>query len=429
MINIVAIGINHRTAPLNVREKLWFSADEIRRILPMLKEKWFSECFLVSTCNRTELYGVYPGSNGVLPTVDSVGRALIDVKSAAGSVESKHLHALYSTAAVNHLFKVASGIDSMVIGDVQILGQIKEAYNIAREAQTVGIFLNRVLQSALRTGKRTKAETQLSEGSVSVSYAAVELVGKIFEDFSKKSALLIGAGEAGELTAKHLTAKRVGKLFITNRTRSKAEKLASDIGGAVVDFENMLSQLPLVDIIITSVNAPLFVLTAQQLTEMMKRRAHKPLIVVDMGVPRNVEPGANTIENVFLHDLDVLGGIVDHNLAKRHAEIPKVNTIILEELKEFYNWYNSLEVAPTISDLHTHFEQIRRSEVEKNVARFSTGSDKELLDLVTRRIVNKLLHVPTTILKNGYEEPEEVKRKRIHIIRTLFGLNKNLDEE
>lgn len=429
MINIAAIGINHRTAPLNVREKLWFSADEIRRILPMLKEKWFSECFFVSTCNRTELYGVSAGSNRYFPTVDSVGRALIDAKSAAGSVESKHLYALYSTAAVNHLFKVASGIDSMVIGDVQILSQIKEGYNIAREAQTVGIFLNRVLQSAFRAGKRTKAETRISEGAVSVSYAAVELAGKIFEDFSKKSALLIGAGEAGELTAKHLAAKRVGKLFITNRTRSKAEKLVSDIGGTVVDFENKLSELPLVDIIITSVNAPQFVLTARQLTEMMKRRAHKPLIVIDMGVPRNVEPSANTIENVFLHDLDVLSGIVDRNLAKRRAEIPKVNTIILEELKEFYNWHNSLEVAPTISDLHRHFEGIRRSEVEKNANRFTSASDKEFVDLVTKRIVNKLLHVPTTILKNGHEEPEEVKRKRIHIIRTLFGLNKNLDEE
>lgn len=429
MINIAVIGINHRTAPLSVREKLWFSTDEIRKVLPMLKEKWFSECFLVSTCNRTELYGIYPESNGHFPALDSVGRTLIDAKSAGGLVESKHLYALYSTAAINHIFKVASGIDSMVIGDVQILSQIKEGYNIAREAQTVGIFLNRTLQSAFRAGKRTKAETRISEGAVSVSYAAVELVGKIFEDFSKKSALLIGAGEAGELTAKHLAAKRVGKLFITNRTRSKAVELVSDIGGTVVDFDNMLSELPLVDIVITSVNAPQFVLTALQLAEVMKQRAHRPLIVIDMGVPRNVEPSANTMENVFLHDIDVLGGIVDRNLAKRLAEIPKVNTIILEELKEFHDWYNSLEVAPTISDLHTHFEQIRRAEVEKNANRFTTGSDKELLDLVTKRIVNKLLYVPTSILKNGHEEPEEMKRKRIHIIRKLFGLNKNLDGE
>jgi glutamyl-tRNA reductase len=426
--NIVVIGINHRTAPLNVREKLWFSSDEIREILPVLKSKWFSECFLVSTCNRTELYGISSGSNGSLPGVDTVGQALIEAKSAGSIVESKHLYDIQASAAVNHLFKVASGVDSMVVGDVQILGQIKEAYTLGRQAQTVGMFLNRLLQSTLRVGKRSKTETRISEGAISVSYAAVELAERIFANLSKRTALLIGAGETGELTARHLVGKGIGKLLVANRTRAKAEELVGSLGGEVIEFDNFLSGLNGVDIIITSIDSPHFIITADRLAEEMRRRAHKPLIVIDMGVPRNVEPSANTIENVFVHDLDALGGIVARNLEQRRAEIPKVNEIILQELKDFYTWYKSLEVAPTIGDLHMHFEEIRRSEVEKHSARFSSVHDRELLDLVTKRIVNKLLHLPTTILKNGHEEPDDVKRKRIHVIRSLFGLNKNIDE-
>lgn len=427
-MNLVSIGINHRTAPLEVREKLWFSAEEMRSVLPAIRDRWFSECFLVSTCNRTEIYGIPSAAIGNPPAVNNLGQYLIDAKSARSSVDKHHLYSLHSTFAVNHLLRVASGVDSMVVGDVQILSQLKEGFNLAQDQKTIGIFLNRLVQSAYRVGKRARTESTIGEGAVSISYAAVELAGKIFDSLSKKSALLVGAGETGELTARHLTGKGIGRLLITNRTRSKAEDVVTSLGGTVVDFDELSDTMTEVDIVITSVESQQPMITASQLADVMRKRSHRPLFIIDIGVPRNVEPAANAIENVFLHDLDALLGIVDQNLEKRKSEIPLVNSIILEELKEFYAWYSSLEVNPTIADLHTHFEEIRQNEVAKNVNRFSSPNDRELLDLVTKRIVNKLLHHPTTMLKNGHEEPDEVKRKRIHILRTLFGLNNDANK-
>ncbi len=421
-MNVVAIGINHRTAPLEVRERLWFSVEEIRSLLPALRNKWFSECFLVSTCNRTELYGIEGGESARVPT-EEVTKFLLNAKSANGVIRQEHLYTLRSTAAASHLFKVASGTDSMILGDVQILHQMKEDFGLAREQSTVGIFLNRLVQSALHVGKRCRSETSISEGAVSVSYAAVELASKIFENLSTKNVLLIGAGETGELTARHMVDKGVGRLVIANRTRQKAQDLATALGGTVVEFEQVHNELAHVDIVVTSIDAPHYILTASQLSEAMKLRSHKPILIIDIGVPRNVEPGSNKIENVFLHDIDMLSGIVGRNIEQRKAQIPKVNAIILEELRDLYAWDASLEVNPTITELHAYFEQIRRAEVEKNASRFS-GRDKELLELVTRRIVNKLLHNPTAALKNGHEESDEGRRKRMYVVRSLFGLDK-----
>ncbi|MBI4427929.1 MAG: glutamyl-tRNA reductase [Ignavibacteriales bacterium] len=428
-MNLVTIGINHRTAPLEVREKLWYSADELRSVLSVIRDRWFSECFVVSTCNRTEVYGIPSASNGSLPTLDNLGQFLIDTKSAQGHVNRSHLYLLNSVSAVSHLFRVASGVDSMVVGDVQILNQLKEGFNLAQDQKTTGVFLNRLVQSAYRVGKRARTESHIGEGAVSISYAAVELASKIFENLSKKSALLVGAGETGELTARHLTGKGIGRLLIANRTREKAEELSGPLGGSAVGFDQLTSTMAEVDIVMTSVESQQPIITSAQLFDVMKRRLNKPLFVIDIGVPRNVERSAHAIENLFLHDLDSLLGIVDQNLEMRKAQIPKVNAIILEELKEFYAWYSSLEVNPTIADLHSHFEGIRRGEVSKHMNRFSSPNDRELLELVTKRIVNKLLHLPTTMLKNDHEEPDEVKRKRIHILRTLFGLNNDAKKD
>ncbi|HTR81076.1 MAG TPA: glutamyl-tRNA reductase [Bacteroidota bacterium] len=426
MMNLIAVGINHRTAPLEVREKLWMSDDEIRKAVLALKGKPLSECFIVSTCNRTELYGMFNGSVELDPphsAADALRDFLVSFKKAAGVVNRDHLYSMVSTNAVNHLFKVASGIDSMVIGDVQILSQIKDGFNIASEEKTTGTFLHRLIQSTYHVGKRTRAETTIAEGAVSVSYAAVELANKIFSDLSKKTALLIGAGETGELTAKHLVGRGIGGLFVANRTKAKADELVATLGGTAVEFDSLLSILTRVDIVISSVTSDHYIITKADLQKEMKERAHKPLFIIDIGLPRNIDPEANKIDNIFLYDLDGISGIIDQNVQKRRAEIPKVNDIILEELTEFSNWYNSLQVNPTIHDLRDHFEQVRREEVDKNINRFA-AEDKELLDLVTKRIVNKLLHLPTTNLKNGNEESEEEKHTKLHIIRSLFGLQK-----
>ena len=426
-MNLALIGINHRTALLDVREKLWFSDAELPPALAQVKSQFFTECFIVSTCNRTELYGILDAqkfSGGDNSIIDRASDALVALKSASQIVLPQHLYKLRGCKAVAHLFKVASGIDSMVIGDIQILNQIKSHYNVASAERTVGVFLNRLVQTALRVGKRARTETTICEGAVSVSYAAVELAGKIFSNLTEKKVLLIGAGETGELAAKNLVGRGVASLSIANRTRTKAEELVSVLGGTVAEFDQLEASLRDVDVVITSVSSPQYILNPDLLRRVMKARSNAPLLVIDIGVPRNVHPDVNKLENVFLHDVDSLSRIVDQNLARRKSEIVAVNAIILEELIGMRQWFESLQVNPTISDLRELFESVRSEEVKKHINRFS-DQDRELVDLVTKRIVNKLLHLPTTNLKNGNGESTEERHKKIHVIRGLFGLHKN----
>jgi len=419
-MNFYCLGINHRTAPLEVREKLWFSPEEIRSVVAELHQKQFSECVLISTCNRTELYYTIreDSANG-----EPLWRVLAHRKEAAGAVAEEHFYPIGSLNAVKHLFTVASGIDSMVLGDIQILNQIKEAYAISHELSATGSVMNRVFDTALRIGKRARTETEISDGAVSLSYAAAELSSKIFSDLTKRTALLIGTGETGTLTAKHLVGRSVGTLLLANRTRKHAEDLASELGGRVIDFGNILPQLESVDIVISSVDAPSHILSAQDLRQAMKTRGNRPLFIIDIGVPRNIDPAANSVENIFLHDLDALNQIVDKNLLHRKAEVPKVRQIILDELIQFNRRYATLEVNPTIEELREHVEAIRRSEVEKHLRRFSPD-EREELEILTKRIINKILHTPTVNLKSG---PERM-RDKIHMVRHLFGLDKRNPE-
>ncbi|MBI4535767.1 MAG: glutamyl-tRNA reductase, partial [Ignavibacteriae bacterium] len=285
-------------------------------------------------------------------------------------------------------------------------------------------------QSALHVGKRTRSETSICEGAVSVSYAAVELASKIFEDLSKKSVLLIGAGETGELTLKHLVSKGIGHIRIANRTREKAEGLVASFGGTVVNYADMVEALKTTDIVISSVNSPSYIVQPDDVQKVMKQRSNNPLFIIDIGVPRNVNPASNKVDNVFLYDIDSLSTIVDKNLEKRKAELPKVTRIIREEMVEFFHWYNSLQVGPTIHDLRDAFEAIRRQEVEKNINRFNP-EDRELVELVTRRIVNKILHQPVTNLKLGAENGSRggETHSRIKALRELFGIGKDKRED
>jgi glutamyl-tRNA reductase len=424
-MQLVLIGINHRTALVDVREKLWFSDDELRAALAELKARYFSECFIISTCNRTELYGVAGAAaeqdspkHTAAPVIDY----LLNFKSAADGSTRDALYTLGGAAAAAHLFKVAAGIDSMIIGDIQILNQIKAHYNLAADMHMTGTFLSKLIQTAFHVGKRTRTETTIGEGAVSVSYAAVELANKIFSNLGEKSALLIGAGETGEITAKNLVGRGIGSLTIANRTRAKADELAAAIGGTAIDLDDLLVKLKDVDIVISSVNSPSYVLTADQVKRTMKARSNSPLLIVDIGVPRNIDPDVNKLENVFVHTMDSLSRIVDQNVSRRKTEIPAVNAIILEELTSISQWFESLQVNPTISDLREMFESVRAEEVKKNINRFSK-EDRELVDLVTKRIVNKLLHLPTTNLKSTNGDNADDRHTRIHTIRTLFGLH------
>ncbi len=421
-MNLYCLGINHRTAPIEVREKLWFSAGEVRGLLPVIKERFAAECVLTSTCNRTELYYRPQDENfdGA-----SLWAFLVEQKHAAGSVQEQHFYHIKSLNVVKHLFSVAAGIDSMVIGDVQILNQLKEAYTIAHETGSTGPILNRLFSNGFHTGKRARTETEIGEGAISVSYAAAELASKIFDDLSKRTALLIGAGETGKLTAKHLTSRMLGKLLLANRTRARAEELAAQLDGSVIDFAELRHNLHQVDIIISAVDAPEYIISAEHLKQAMKNRGNRPLFVIDIGVPRNIDPAANSIDNIFLHDIDALNHIIDNNVANRKAQIRRVEEIVLEEITEFNTWYNSLQITPTIQQLTEQFEAIRHSEVEK--LRHQFGPEKqEDIELLTKRIVNKILHTPLVNLRNGSGgHGKEDTRHKIHLIRHLFGLDKN----
>lgn len=426
-MNLVLIGINHRTAPLEIRERLWYSDNELAPALVRLKDKFFSECFIVSTCNRTELYGIVDGSNAFEPrqaVADAAAEMLVESKSTRDVVRKEYLYQLFDFQAASHLFKVASGIDSMIIGDIQILGQVKSHYTLAVNHHATGPYLNRLVQTALHVGKRARTETSISQGAVSVSYAAVELATKIFSNLSDKKILLVGAGETGELTAKNLIDRGISSLFITNRTQARAEELVSKLNGTVVPFDRFESNLLQMDVVISSVTTTNYILGIDVIRNIMKARSNTPMLLIDLGVPRNIDPAVNTLENVFLYDLDSLSKIVTQNLDRRRAEIAAINAIILEELTGLRHWFESLQVGPTISDLRGLFERVRSDEVKKHINKFST-QDRELLELVTTRIINKLLHLPSINLKNGNGESTEEQHHRISIVRGLFGLRKS----
>lgn len=421
-MNLLSIGISHNSAPLEVREKMWMSNDEAKSALKKLHGKFFNEAMLVSTCNRTELYGLAPNTH---VNDLELKTFLIEAKDAGATVKPEHFYGSFSGGAVNHLFKVAAGIDSMVIGDIQVLNQVKEAFQLATETGVMGPVMNRLMQTTLHVGKRVRTETAICEGAVSVSYAAVELASKIFADLSKKSVLLIGAGETGELTLKHLIGKGIGSIKIANRTREKAEALVAGlaVGGSVIAYDQIADALRSVDIVVTSVNSPTYVVKPEHAKSVMKQRSNNPLFIIDISVPRSVDPSCNKVENVFVYDMDSLTAIVDRNMEKRKAEIPKVTSIIREEMVRFFQWHTSLQVGPTIQEFRDALEAIRHDEVEKNINRFKP-EDRELVELVTKRIVNKILHQPITNLRHGAENGQRdgEMTTRINVLRDLFGI-------
>jgi glutamyl-tRNA reductase len=424
-MNLLCVGISHHTAPLDVRERLWFSSDEIRRTLPLLKPLSASESVLFSTCNRTELYVLM--ENGTIEP-DVLKKLLIAQKSAAGKVQPSDMFMMTAGDAARHLFRVAASLDSMVLGDVQILAQVKEGFNLAIELGTAGVFMNRLFQLAFRVGKRTRTETEIGEGAVSISYAAVELAEKIFDDLQKKTAFVIGAGETAGLTATHLRGKNIGKLLITNRTQERAEQLAQKVHGTAIPFDSWCDALAESDIVISSVEVNRYIIQPSDIQSLVRKNRNGPLFVIDLGVPRNIDPQIKELENIFLYDLDTLNTMIDENLQHRKAEIPKVDAIIVDVLTELTQWYSSLEVNPTITALTQFMESIRQEEVAKNINRFNP-KDRELVELITKRIINKIIHAPIVNLRNGQETSLTERLQKMSAIQKLFGLAKSSKED
>lgn len=420
-MNLLSISINHRTAPVELREKLHLNEEEVRKFILQQKGKLLSEGLVISTCNRTEVYGIPVDKN---ITTKELQDSVITYKSDFNA-NLENFENFISRESIRHLFKVATGIDSMLIGDNQIYKQVKDSFLIADELQFSGFFMRRVMDAATRVGKRAITETSISEGAVTVSYAAVQLIEKIFATLNKKSALIIGTGETGEIAAKHLRDRGIGRLALTNRTFEKAEKLANELNTAVFPFDSFKEHIHKFDIIVSATSSEGLIISKADIENAMKKRNYASMVLMDIAIPRDIDPKSKNIEYVFYHDIDSLNIIVEQNLAKRKEEIPKVEQIIDEELNNFFDWYNSLEAAPTIKTIRDHFEAIRAEEVEKNVNKFSED-DREKLDIITKRIINKILHQPTVELKKTSESDSRTEdtAQKISIIRELFGLNK-----
>ncbi|MGK9368209.1 glutamyl-tRNA reductase [Melioribacter sp. Ez-97] len=417
-MNFVGITINHKTAPIEILESLHLNRDEIIEFISRLKEN-FKEGVIISTCNRTEIYSLLPNYN-----LDSnkIIASLLEFKKVE-NLKNEHFRRYFSCGAVKHLFSVAAGIDSMVIGDSQILGQVKEAYEISEDINFSGSVIKRVFEAALKVGKRAIKETAIGEGAVTVSYAAVQVVEKIYSNLDKKSALIIGAGETGELAAVHLRDKGVGKISISNRTLERAEKLAEKVNGGIIPFTSLKEHLHNYDIIISATSAENLIVHYEDLAAAVKKRKGQPIVIMDIAVPRDIDPKVKEIDSVFYHDMESLKVIVDQNIQKRKNEIPKIESIIMEEMQNFFAWYNTLEIVPVIKSLRNFFDSIREDELEK-IKHKVTPEDFNKIEDMTRRLIGRLLHNPTIKLRQLAEQgvnPDDIANHSF-LIKELFAL-------
>jgi glutamyl-tRNA reductase len=340
----------------------------------------------------------------------------------------KNLFLLTGQEAVKHIFRVASSLDSMVVGEPQILGQIKSAYNMATDAKTSGLILHRLLHRAFHVAKRVRTETKIGNSAVSVSFVAVELAKKIFGTLEKKSVLLIGAGEMCELAARHLISGGIEKVLVTNRTYERAVTLAKEFRGESIPFEEIHRGLRMVDIVISATDSPQYLLHHEEVAKVIRDRKQKPIFFIDIADPRDIEPKVGDIGNVYLYNIDDLQKVAYDNIQDREKEAQKAEAIVQEEVVKFVNWYQSLEVTPTIIALRKKFEEIRNKEMAKTFSLYPNLTDKERqsLEALTSAIINKILHSPLTLLKETDEEA--MADLYVDTLRTLFRLTEKTPE-
>ena len=425
-MEIVVIGLNHNTAAVELRERLSsFITQNGPAPLPKTEIPGLTETLLLTTCNRVEL----------LFTSEEPDRTIQELLGYwAGGIQKtssdflSEIYVLRAEKAIQHLFRVAAGLDSMVIGEPQILGQIKEAYRDSVNSHTTGVILNRLLHKTFSVAKRIRTETGIASLAVSVSFAAVELAKKIFQDLSGKKVLLIGAGEMAELAAEHLLNNRVQKFTVANRTLERARELAKRWQGQAVSLEEIPSALFESDIVISSTGAPEMVILHSQVKSIMKQRKQRPLFFIDIAVPRDIDPKINAIDNVYLYDIDDLQGIVHQNVAARKQEALQAEKIVLEEGIKFDAWLKGLEVVPTIVALRNKIEGIRQGEWKKTgpVLESLTPEQQKAIEQMTGSIINKILHDPISFLKEpGHDENKDEKIDRI---QKIFNLNRGKEE-
>lgn len=424
-MNIVVVGLSHKTAPVEVREKLSFPPDLIAEALCGIKSySGIDEALILSTCNRVEICAVVKNTNDGFKRINEF---LISRKpSIDHSGLMPYLYLYSSQDAIRHIFRVASSLDSLVVGEPQILGQFKDSFELAQAHKATGTVLNKILKKAIFVAKRVRTETRISESAVSVSFAAVELAKKIFGILNGKVIMLVGAGEMAELAARHLIGSGVKDVMITTRNFDKAVELAMEFKGRPIKFDEHVNGMVEADIIICSTGAPTYIIKSDDIKEVIRKRKNRPIFLIDISVPRNIEPKVNDIDNVYLYDIDDLQMVVDANLKEREREAAQAEVIISEEVETISRWLKSLEVVPTIVALKSKAEDIRRSEFEKSLARLGrlTETERKAIDLLTTSIINKLLHAPLVSLK--HEASSSNGSMYVEAARRLFNLDKEI---
>jgi glutamyl-tRNA reductase len=405
-MKLLITGVSHKTASVEIREQLAFPESALPAAVAQLKSRdGVSEALILSTCNRVEI--VAAGDDGI--DLRSVIRDFIaEARQASAASLSSCMYHHEGPEAILHLFRVASSLDSMVVGEPQILGQLKSAYAVAKSQGALSGLLESVLSRAFGVAKRVRSETGIGQMAVSISYAAVELARKIFGSLDGKTVMIVGAGKMSELSARHLRRSGASHIFVTNRTYDRALELATIFHGTPVEYTKFLSLLPEVDILIASSGAPHYILHKAEMQHVIGVRRNKPMFLIDIAVPRNIAPDVNEVDNVFLYDIDDLQGVVKSNLREREKEAGHAEGIIAQEVERMLSRLKAQEVTPAIVSLREQLEQIRIAETERMRSKLGplTTQQQEALDALTRAIVNKIAHGPISELRKQAGQPE-----------------------
>ncbi len=427
--SLLIVGVNHKVAPVEIREKLAHNAGCENPVVTIKTLPGCRECCFLGTCNRVE---VICASHAPEDTARLIRQHLFSGAGLSEAEIERYSYLHIGREAVNHLFRVAASLDSMIVGEPQILGQLKKAYRAAAELKTVGPVLNKFINKSFSVAKRVRTETNIGGSAVSISYAAVQLAKKIFGSLNDKRVMLVGAGEMAELAAEHLIAQGIAGVVVANRTLERAITLAQRFNGTAVSLEGLSGELENVDILISSTGATGLVLMRDDVKPIMRQRMNRPLFLIDIAVPRDLDPKLNDLDNVYLYDIDNLKDVVEVNKSERQKEADSASRIVDEETAKFQLWLEGMGVTPTIVALRNKADTLRQAELEKTLSQLKELSPKQVkaIEVLAASLINKMLHHPIVFLKakGGADEQAE----RLDSIRQIYGLDpeeSNLDEE
>ena len=421
-MSIVLVGLNHKTAPVEVREMLAFSDQACASSLRQLVDgEILREGLIVSTCNRVEVLS-NTGKGFENEGTERIKRFLSDTRSLPHDFFQQHLYSHADDQAVRHMFRVSSSLDSMVVGEPQVLGQVRRAYSIAVEAGTTGRVLNRLVHHALHVAKRIRNETGIAASAVSISFMAVELGRKIFNSLVGHTVLLVGAGEMAELAARHLVSAGASRVLIANRSEETAQRLASEFGGEAVDFDGLTDHLAAADIVICSTAAPDYVVTKDMARTVRRKRRNRPSFLIDISVPRNIDPAVGELPNLFVFDIDDLEAVVTSNIREREREAERAELIVDSEVMQFQQALRALDIGPTLGALRKKLQDVARSEMERQRNRLGqlTPEQERAIEALLTSTVNKISHPLLSHLRRSYNASEE---ETLRQWRDLFGLD------